>query len=110
MLLLAAAIVVTFWPAATESAECGTWVSPEWSESATRELVDETESFAAEYGDFGGAASQAEGFAAEVVANYRECASVLDGRRNTALVLALLSVAISGAVLFVAAGRGKTVS
>ena len=106
-LLVLGAVAATFLPTSPEGVTCGTWVSPEWSDSGVDELVGQAEDLAEEYGDFAGAGDQAEAMAANALRNQRLCDDALSTRRTVSLVLLGLAVLVPASLLFVGGGQRR---
>lgn len=107
VLLLVAAVLVTFAPASPSGATCGSWVAPEWDDDAVAELLEQYQSIydrarAAGRDDL---AEDALGSASGVAEAHRVCSDALSARRALSLVLLGLAVVVPVGVLFVAGGR-----
>lgn len=117
-LLLLAALLVTFLPTSPSGATCGTWVSPEWSQSKVEHLLKESGATAKQaqaMADGGnaqaaGIVSQLEGVALAATRSYAVCSDSLSTRRTWSLVLLSLAILVPLGAIFVGGGwdrRGR---
>jgi hypothetical protein len=106
VLFVVAAAVVTFAPASPSGATCGNWISPEWSDAKTQELVDQASSTYDQATALGSdeIASESAGLAISARRAHDVCADSLSTRRTVAIVLLALGLVVPIAVMFVVSG------
>lgn len=105
MLLALCGAAATYIPASAGTADCGWWYAPEWSESATRDLVDDSLAFASQTEGFMDFSDHARANAASAVTAYRACDDTLATRRTLSLGLLAGAPIAAAAILFVAGRR-----
>lgn len=107
VLLLLGAVAATFLPTSPNGATCGTWISPEWGEKETDELVESTRGLV-EQSLSDELAAEAYAIAAGARESQRVCSDALSTRRTISLVLLGLAVLVPVGVMFIAGGRRET--
>lgn len=109
VLLVVAAVLVTFVPASPSGATCGNWVAPEWDDDTTAQLLEQARSLYDEASAAGqdAIASQALGSGTGIAKAHQVCSDALSTRRAVSLVLVGLAVVVPIGVLFVGGGRRK---
>lgn len=103
------ALAATFLPTSPEGATCGNWVSPEWDDETTRDLVDEYQELASGDGtdspELSRLRGEATGSAMAIVRSKRLCDDALGTRQTMTFVLLGLAVIAPVGIVFIAGAR-----